>query len=147
MDEVIKQYPHSARLFRPSRQFLGDGVCSGKRAASKPIPLHFVSGAGSHLTDVDDHKYIDYTLDWGLLILGHSYPPVVKAVHDQLNKCQLLSAQSELEWLVVEMICHTVPCAELVAFSNSGTEAVQAAGSSRAINLDPSVGARRLRNL
>jgi glutamate-1-semialdehyde 2,1-aminomutase len=76
---------------------------------------------------MDGNEYIDYTLAWGPLILGHSHPAIIDAVQNQLKKCQLLGAQHELEISVAERICQMVPCAELVAFSNTGSEAVQVA--------------------
>src|SRR5438094_1895012 len=117
----------STKLFDRSRRHLAGGVSSAMRAASKPQPLFFQSGAGSHLVDVDGQEYIDYTLAWGPLILGHSHPAVLKAVQDQLSKSQLLGAQTELEISVAERICNMVPCAELVAFGSTGSEAVQMA--------------------
>src|SRR5579859_5777106 len=79
------------------------------------------------MTDVDGNQYIDYTLAWGPLILGHSHPAIVDAVTAQLKLSQLLGAQHELEIQVAKKICDLVPSAERVIFSNSGTEAVQVA--------------------
>ena len=97
------------------------------RAAAKPLPLFFSSAAGSHLTDVDGNEYIDYALAWGPLILGHSHPAVISGVLAQLDKCQLLGAQHELEIRVAKKICEMVPCADCVVFNNTGSEAVQVA--------------------
>jgi glutamate-1-semialdehyde 2,1-aminomutase len=97
------------------------------RASNKPLPLFFRSAAGSRVTDVDGNRYVDYTLAWGPLIFGHSYPAVVQAVEKQLKQFQLLGAQHRLEVEVAQQICRMVPCAERVAFSNTGSEAVQLA--------------------
>ncbi len=97
------------------------------RANAKPIPLFFSSGLGSRLVDVDNNEFIDYTLAWGPLILGHSHPAIISAVGEQLKRCQAIGAQSELELLVSKKICEMVPCADRVVFSNTGTEAVQVA--------------------
>jgi glutamate-1-semialdehyde 2,1-aminomutase len=97
------------------------------RAAAKPLPLFFSSAAGSKLFDVDGNSYLDYTLAWGPLILGHSHPAIVRAVSAQLQVSQLLGAQHELEIQVAKKICELVPSAERVIFSSTGTEAVQVA--------------------
>jgi len=97
------------------------------RAASKPLPLFFRAASGSRLTDVDGNSYIDYSLAWGPLILGHSHPEIVSAVTEQVGRFQLLGAQHELEVRVARKLCETIPCAELVAFGNTGSEAVQLA--------------------
>jgi glutamate-1-semialdehyde 2,1-aminomutase len=127
MISVSKQFPESAKLFSESQKYLAGGVSSGMRAAAKPLPLFFSSATGSHLADVDGNYYIDYTLAWGPLILGHSHPAIVAAVSAQLKVYQLLGAQHELEIQVAKKICELVPSAERVIFSSSGTEAVQVA--------------------
>jgi glutamate-1-semialdehyde 2,1-aminomutase len=48
-------------------------------------------------------------------------------VLDQLKKFQVVGAQHELEIAVARTICQMVPCADLVAFSNTGSEPVQVA--------------------
>jgi glutamate-1-semialdehyde 2,1-aminomutase len=95
------------------------------RAASKPLPLFFQAGSGSRMTDVDGNSYIDYCLAWGPLILGHSHPELLAALCTQLGRCQLLGAQHELEVRLAKTLCDTIPCADLVALSNTGSEAVQ----------------------
>jgi glutamate-1-semialdehyde 2,1-aminomutase len=123
----MKRRARSAQLFEQSRRFLAGGVSSTLRASSKPLPLFFRSASGSKLTDADGNRYLDYTLAWGPTILGHSYPALLKAVRKQLGRFQLLGAQHELEICVARKIGGMVPCAELVAFSNTGSEAVQLA--------------------
>lgn len=127
MSKNIHAFSRSSRMLTTTRKHLAGGVSSGMRAASKPMPLYFVSGLGPRLTDVDGNEYIDYTLAWGPLILGHSHPAVISAVENQLKKCQLLGAQNELESLVAEKLCGMIPCADLVVFNNTGSEAVQMA--------------------
>jgi glutamate-1-semialdehyde 2,1-aminomutase len=77
------------------------------------------------VTDVDGNRYIDYTLAWGPLILGHRHPKLVAAMRQQADRPHTYGAQHELEYQVAEMIQALVPCAERVAFTSSGSEAVQ----------------------
>ena len=123
----MRRFPKSARLFRKARRLIPGGVSSLVRAGNKPHPLYFRSASGSRLIDVDGNKYLDYALGWGPLILGHSHPGVMRAVERQLKKFQTLGAQHELEIAVAEKICRMVPCAEQVAFSSTGSGAVQLA--------------------
>jgi glutamate-1-semialdehyde 2,1-aminomutase len=122
-----RQYRRSAELLKKSRQYLVGGVSSLVRAEAKPQPLFFRSASGSHLTDVDGNRYVDYSLAWGPLILGHSHPAVVSAVSRQLRKFQVLGGQHELEISVARRICQMVPCAGLVTFSSTGSDPVQMA--------------------
>jgi glutamate-1-semialdehyde 2,1-aminomutase len=121
------KFTESALRLERSKKSLAGGVSSGLRAASKPLPLFFQSGAGSRLVDVDGNQFLDYTLAWGPLILGHCSEVINAAVRNQLEILQQVGAQHDLEWEVAEQICRLVPCAEQVVFSNTGTEAVQVA--------------------
>jgi len=127
MTGVSQRYSGSAILWAESQKYLAGGVSSGMRAASRPLPLFFSSAAGCRLTDVDGQSYIDYTLAWGPLILGHAHPAIVRAVSAQLKITPLYGAQHELEIAVAKKICELVPSAERVLFSSTGTEAVQVA--------------------
>jgi glutamate-1-semialdehyde 2,1-aminomutase len=109
-----------------ARETLAGGVSSPFRAKI-PVPLYFTGGCGPRLTDVDGNSYVDYTLAWGPNILGYRHPAVVEALRKQAEGVHTYGAQHELEFQVSELIHRLVPCAELVAFSSSGTEAVQLA--------------------
>ena len=97
------------------------------RRAAKPYPLFFDHGAGSRVFDVDGNSYLDYGLAWGPLILGHAHPRVVEAVQKQATRALTFGAQHDLEFEVSELLNRTIPCADLVAYANSGTEIVQVA--------------------
>jgi glutamate-1-semialdehyde 2,1-aminomutase len=97
------------------------------RAAQLPVPLVIDHGYGSHLVDIDGNDYVDYVLGFGPMLLGHSPARVIAAVQDQLARGLTFGAQHRLEAEVAERIVETVPCAELVCFSTTGSEAVHAA--------------------
>ncbi|MCS7315542.1 MAG: aspartate aminotransferase family protein [Bryobacterales bacterium] len=113
------------RLERARRSLAG-GVSSPFRAKF-PVPLYFADASGSRIWDVDGNRYIDYTLAWGPLILGHKHPALVEALRRQAERPHILGAQHDLEYEVAEKIQQLVPCAERVAFTSSGSEAVQLA--------------------
>jgi glutamate-1-semialdehyde 2,1-aminomutase len=114
-----------ARLER-ARQSLAGGVSSPFRAFF-PVPLYFSGGCGARLRDVDGNDYIDYVLAWGPMILGYSHPAMVEAIRRQAEGPHTYGEQHELEIEVSEKIQQLVPCAERVAFTSSGSEAVQLA--------------------
>jgi glutamate-1-semialdehyde 2,1-aminomutase len=113
----------SRSLLERSRRSLAGGVSSPFRAKA-PVPLFLADASGSTMTDVDGNQYIDYALAWGPLILGHRHPNLVAAIRDQADRPHIYGAQHELEYKVAEMIQELVPCAERVAFTSSGSEAV-----------------------
>jgi glutamate-1-semialdehyde 2,1-aminomutase len=120
------RYEGSRQLLARARQSLAGGVSSPFRA-SFPVPLYFEDGCGSHLRDVDGNNYIDYTLAWGPNILGYRHPRVTEAVAKQAAGVHTYGAQHRLEPEVAEKFQAAVPCAERVAFTSSGSEAVQLA--------------------
>ncbi len=117
----------SLELWRQAQEALAGGVSSAFRARSVPHPLYFERGRGPRLTDVDGNTYIDYTLSWGLLMLGHAHPAVEQAVAEQLSRGWSFGAQHEREIRVARRLVELIPCADQVVFSNTGTEAVQVA--------------------
>lgn len=120
------RYAQSRALLERTRQSLCGGVSSPFRAQA-PVPLYFEDGEGARLRDVDGNSYIDYALAWGPNILGYRHPRMVAAMRDAADRPHTYGAQHRLEPEVAERFCRMVPCAERVAFTSSGTEAVQGA--------------------
>ena len=123
-------YSKSESLYERAREHLGGGVSSNFRYGGygeSPVPLFYSGGSGSRLGDVDGNTYIDYVLANGPIILGHAPAPVLDAVRRTLSMGQLFAGQHELELELARRLTEIVPCAELVRFASSGSEAVQAA--------------------
>ena len=119
--------PQSKKLLERCSKSLAGGVSSNVRAGAHPPPLFFERAYGSKIRDVDGNEYIDYMLGQGPLILGHSPAPILEAVREASEKGQLFGGQSELEIVLSEKLQKLIPCADLVRYSNSGSEIVQAA--------------------
>ncbi|UTB31718.1 MAG: glutamate-1-semialdehyde 2,1-aminomutase [Methanobacterium sp. ERen5] len=117
---------NSKQLFEESKKFLPGGVDSPVRAI-KPYPFFAEKAEGSKLTDVDGNSYIDYCLAYGPMVLGHSNPQVVSEVEKQLIKGSAYGVPTEKEIKLAKMVVNRVPCADMVRFVNSGTEATMSA--------------------
>jgi glutamate-1-semialdehyde 2,1-aminomutase len=124
---MADRYAKSIANLERSKKTLAGGVSSNVRAGDKPVPLFFDRGAGSHLWDVDGNEYIDYVLGRGPLFLGHTPQEVIDATCLQLQRGQIYAAQHELEFELSERVSRIIPCAELVRFGISGSEAVHGA--------------------
>jgi glutamate-1-semialdehyde 2,1-aminomutase len=74
--------------------------------------------------DVDGNEYIDCISNFGALVLGHGDPDVVDAVKRQLDTGLTVGLETELNIQTAEKLIGMIPSAEMVRFSNSGTEAV-----------------------
>ncbi len=122
----MSRYRRSAELFQRAQASLAGGVSSNVRALAQP-PLYFRSASGAQVVDADENTYLDFTLSQGPMFLGHSPPAVLDFVSRALRDGQLYGAQHELEIELAEQFQRHLPCAELVRFCNSGSEAVHAA--------------------
>ena len=80
-------------------------------------------GEGPYLYDVDGRRYIDYLLGSGPALLGHARPEIVRAVQQQAAKGLTFYALNEPIVRLAEAMIDTIPCAERVKFTSSGTEA------------------------
>jgi 4-aminobutyrate aminotransferase len=87
---------------------------------------------GAEVWDVDQRRYIDFMAGIGVLNVGHCHPHVVEAVQQQLTKFWHICLSDFYYPAAVELAEHlqrTAPMTEETRyfFSNSGTEAVEAA--------------------
>ena len=123
---MIENWSKSREYLERAKRSLAGGVSSPFRSKA-PVPLYFQNGRGARLEDVDGNEYIDYVLAWGPMILGYRHPAIVEAMRAQAELPADYGAQHELEFLVAEQIQSMLPCAERVAFTSSGSEAVQIA--------------------
>lgn len=103
------------------------GVASNFRYWGEERTIYVAEGRGGRITDLDGNVYIDYRLGYGPAILGYADPRVDEAAHEGMKLGGVFALSTEAELRVAERIARMVPAAELVRFSNSGTEAVMAA--------------------
>lgn len=120
---------HSEQLYQEAQTIIPGGVNSPVRAFKGVggSPIFFKQGKGAHLTDVDDHDYIDYVGSWGPLILGHCDPAVIAAVTEVLHQGMSFGAPTELELYLAHEIIQCMPHIEKIRMVNSGTEATMTA--------------------
>lgn len=117
---------NSQELFEESKKIIPGGVSSPVRAF-KPYPFFVAKGEGSHIYDVDGNNYIDHCLAYGPLILGHADKTVVSDLTNQLTMGTAYGAPTENEIKLSREVINRIPSAEMVRFTNSGTEATMSA--------------------
>jgi glutamate-1-semialdehyde 2,1-aminomutase len=122
MDEYTSKTSTSGTLYNRAKRVLPAGVSYGIRFF-EPYPFYTAKAHGSKLWDVDGNEYIDFWLGHAALILGHSPKEVVKVVKKQLENGTHYGTSHELEIALAEQVVKMVPSAEMVRFTNSGTEA------------------------
>ena len=113
--------------FRRAVQRMPLGVASNFRFWGEERTIYVKSGRGARITDLDDNVYVDYRMGYGPAILGYADPRVDQAAREGMQVGGVFALSTECEYRVAERIAKMVPAAQLVRFSNSGTEAVMAA--------------------
>jgi len=109
-------------LFQKASQYIPYGVNSNFRYWGEEDTMVISRGEGTYIWDADGKRYIDYRLAFGPIILGHSYPPVVKAVQEAIQHGTLFAWTTPLEIDVAERICRMTGV-DKVRLTNTGTEA------------------------
>lgn len=90
----------------------------------------FTKGQGAYLIDDQGGKYLDFMTNFGVNIFGYNHPVITKALKEQLNNLPTLhgSFANEMRAQAAKMLVDR--CGgrlKKVYFSNSGTEAIEAA--------------------
>jgi glutamate-1-semialdehyde aminotransferase len=90
-------------------------------------PVFLERGKGCRVWDVDGNEYTDYILGLASITLGYDYPAVTDAVAQQARQGSIFSLPHPLEVEVSERLTEIIPCAEMVRFLKTGSEANAAA--------------------
>ena len=117
----------SRALHERACRVIPGGVNSIVRANAEPHPLFYTHGKDGRVWDADGNEYIDFVLGQGPMLLGHTPAPVIEAIREQAGKGLVYAGQTEMEVRAAELIARLVPCAEMVRFNATGSEAVHAA--------------------
>jgi glutamate-1-semialdehyde 2,1-aminomutase len=80
-------------------------------------------GKGSKVYDVFGKEFIDYSISWGSVILGHAHPAITEAVRKQLERGSSFSYVNEVALELAEELTRAIPCANKIRYAPSGTEA------------------------
>lgn len=123
-EEYATKNPSSKKAFDNACSDIPGGITANVKFFA-PFPLFMKEGHGAWLTDLDDHKYVDYVLSYGPLILGHERKEVLDSIQDYFAKhgTMLYGTPHELEDIFAKKIKKHFPSIEMLRYTNSGTEA------------------------
>jgi glutamate-1-semialdehyde 2,1-aminomutase len=114
----------SKELWKKAVEVIPLGVSSSFRYHGPKNTYYVAKAKGAYYWDVDGNRYIDYSLAWGPVILGHAYDEVDDYVREQIRLRGTSTAlTTDLEVEVAEKFIALCPCVEKVRLVNSGTEA------------------------
>lgn len=122
-------YDRSKKAYQQALKVIPGGVDSPARSLRAVFghPIFMQKAKGQYIYDIDGNRYRDFCLSWGVHILGHNHPAVIRAVQLAIKNGTSFGAATELETKLAEMIVGAVPSIEKVRFVNSGTEAAMSA--------------------
>src|ERR1700728_1546491 len=125
-DVMARKLTKSNAQFQRAVKRLPLGVASNFRYWGEERTIYVKRGKGARIVDIDDNVYVDYRMGYGPAILGYADERVDAAAREGMAVGGVFALATEREFRVAERIAKMVPAAELVRFSNSGTEAVMA---------------------
>ena len=116
------QSDEELRLLEKARHYL-PGAHLGNASAEFEDGFIVKEGRGSKVYDFSGNEYVDYLMGSGPMILGHAHPAVIEAVKHYLERGSTYFLTSGVAIELAEQVCRAVPCAEMVRFTTSGTDA------------------------
>src|SRR5712691_6522077 len=119
----------SREWYERAQQSLIEGVNSPSRGAAvySPGPIVLERGRGARVWDLDGNEYIDFMMSFGALIQGHAHPRVVEVVSHAMAEGSHFAAVTSAEVEAAERLRSMVASAEVVRFTNTGSEATMLA--------------------
>ncbi len=117
--------PRSAAIIETDKGYISPSY-------TRDFPMVVESGNGMLITDVDGNVFLDFCCGIAVCSTGHCHPEVVQALRSQAGKLMHMSGtdfyyrvQTDLAKKLTEITPGNFP--KKVFFTNSGTEAVEAA--------------------
>lgn len=125
MNDRIK----SAAAFEQAKNIIPGGVNSPVRALKSvgTTPLFVKEAKGPYIYDIDDNRFIDFCMSWGVFILGHNNERVSRAASDAVFRGSSFGIPTLSETALAEKVRQSFPSMERLRFVNSGTEATMSA--------------------
>lgn len=107
-----------------SRSLVGGMSAAARLNPALGRPFYAARGEGARLWDVDGREYIDLNTSFGAALLGYRHPIIDAAVREATDLGTLCAFETEHQGALARRITEIVPAAELVRFTNTGTETV-----------------------
>ena len=126
---TTRRRSRSQKWYESAQKFLVEGVNSPSRGSAvfEGGPVVLQRGKGPQVWDMDGNQYTDFMMSFGALIHGHAHPALLSAVTQAMAEGSHLASSTPAELEAAEKFCRMVPTAEVVRFTNSGTEATMLA--------------------
>jgi glutamate-1-semialdehyde 2,1-aminomutase len=125
----MKDAPHRAADVERQRALLDDagrylaGGGLGLFVLPQELNLVIAHGEGACVWDIAGREYLDFHLSSGPALLGHAHPAISAAVGAQLPRGTTYYFLNEPEIALAKRLVDAIPCADVIHYTGSGTEA------------------------
>ena len=119
-ERFLGRMTKSAELWARGSRVMPGGVCSSW-ASSRPIPVWVSHGDGAMVWDADGTEYVDMHAGYGVNVVGHANPAVVRAVQQRVTQGTHFAQPTEDAIHVAENLAARFGLPKW-RFTNSGTE-------------------------
>ena len=100
------------------------GLSNGEFGISEQSSVPIIqSGDGARIKDSNGKAYIDMTMAWGSVLIGHANPVIREAAFNAAKSGTNFAALNTQMVELGEKIASISPCVEKIRFVASGTEA------------------------
>ena len=120
----------SRKLWDEAEEIIVGGGQGHKRPAcygALEYPRFLERAKGCRIWDVDGNEYIDYLMGFGPILLGYGWKPVDDAVKARIDEGVIFNLHHPIELTLARKLIELVPCAEMVTFCVTGSDATSAA--------------------
>lgn len=112
----------SEELAEQASHVLVGGVSCGWNSMKDFGATHVKKAEGAHIWDVDGKEYIDYSMGWASLFLGHTPEFYEETIKEAMGIGFGLQYETEYHVKLAKLLTEVIPSAEKVRFTNTGTE-------------------------
>ena len=128
----MKKFSKGLKLYKKASKIIPGGVqlLSKRPEIFLPDqwPSYYESAKGCQITTLDNHKLYDFTnCSVGMCPLGYANPVINKSVIEAINKGNISTLNSYLEYECAKLLIDTHKWSEMVRFTKSGGEAMSVA--------------------
>ena len=120
LERYGSQTKRSLAMYQRAERILPLGVSSNFRTY-EPYPIYIDRAQGSRMWDVDGREYLDFSMCFGALMVGHAHPVMVQAIAGAAGAGTLYGMPHDREMRAAELIGERFGL-EQVRFTNSGSE-------------------------
>jgi len=125
-----RSYHRSQQLLERAETIIPLGAqtfSKSKLQFPQPAASFLSHGDGCYVWDCDGNEYVDCMSALLPVVLGYRDPDVDGAIRRQLDAGISFSLATEIEYELASKLVELIPCAEMVRFGKTGTDATTAA--------------------